>query len=115
MERSREELEIENERLRRLLAPVHLFPARFQLTAYQNRALAVIVAAAPRRVTKERIFEAIYFDALEVPDIEIVESVVCKTRRKIRPFNIYNERRLGYFMRADDASALRQMTEEVAA
>jgi DNA-binding response OmpR family regulator len=111
LRRENEALRAVNTRLRNILAPSLRFPAHLHLPRREQRALSAILAAAPGRCTRERLYEAIYFDANDgdPPDTVTIESHVSKVRKKIAPLEIHSERYLGYWMTAADAKSLSAM------
>jgi two-component system cell cycle response regulator CtrA len=88
-----------------LLAPEIAIPPEYRLTATEQRLFACLSARA--LCTKRHLHAAAYGHWIdEAPDETVIESHVCKLRRKIKPFGfqIKSERFAGYRMLAPGAA-----------
>ena len=104
------DLEAEIRDLRNLLAPPMSFPS-LKLQRKERRALAAIIATAPKPCHIERVYAAIYDEPRDdPPDINTVHCYVSKCRRALRPHRvtIRNERYIGYSV---DAAGLQKLRE----
>lgn len=94
-------LRSENEDLRRIFVHGDLvLPVYWGLTATEERIVALLLRR--RRVTKEQFHVALRGDEREI-NIAVVESHICKARRKLRLFQIEikSARYQGYWIEQD--------------
>jgi len=100
IQQMREEIDRLRERIRVLeaaLAPALDIPIEYGLTATEGRLFAHL--SARPQVTKRGLYLAAYGDWTdETPDEAVIESHVCRLRRKLLPFGfrIIGERFAGY-------------------
>lgn len=83
-----ERLDEENRWLRDLLAPPGFLPAIFPLTATEERAFKALLSR--EQWTRESLLASIYLDANEsdIPDIKIIDVMICKIRKKLKHLGI---------------------------
>ncbi len=105
------DLEYQVRELKRILSPKYRFPQSLGLTKSQQIALDSILACAPHPATRDRIHAALYFDRDEAPDSRLIDSLVSRVRRALRPhkISIRSARGIGYSMPQPDAEKLRAM------
>jgi two-component system cell cycle response regulator CtrA len=84
----RDRLRLERDRLRDLLAPPGYLPASLGLTPTEERAFKALVAH--KEWEKEAFLTAVYLDTPEddMPDIKMVDVLICKLRKKLEPFGL---------------------------
>lgn len=63
-------------------------PVELNLTMHEARTLALLYKMRGEAATKEALFQTVYYDKLNPPDIKIVDVFVCKMRKKLRPYEI---------------------------
>lgn len=89
--RLREEVALLQEEVRwlkDLLAPPGFLPAVFKLSAHEERTLKALLSR--KEWTREALYESIYLYSNEpnIPDMRMIDTVICKLRRKIKPWGI---------------------------
>jgi DNA-binding response OmpR family regulator len=95
LQRRLEVVEAENERLReeiaileRALMPEADLPVEWNLTGYERQVFLVLLGRQGV-CTKDTIMAALYRDlGKDEADIKIVDVLVCKARKKLRPFGV---------------------------
>ena len=121
-----EQLEIQVDDLRRELhigrdeALADTFTQAFSLTPLESRLLCCLYQAGGQTVAKERAMMALYGNALDVPEIKIVDVIVCKLRNKVDDALISTAWGKGYFLSARGLNLCRAalglpVTEDVGA
>ena len=100
-----EELEETVRQLRELLIPSVTFPAEIGLTATESKMLSFLLARSPNIVSKERIFQAIYFDAQDAPVSKIIDVMLLRCRKKLAPYGVEIARSWGAGVGIESRSA----------
>lgn len=63
-------------------------PIEIGLTPYEARIIAALYKGKGEVVKKDSILYAMYHDVLDVPDIKIVDVLVCKARKKLADYGV---------------------------
>ncbi|OCC05155.1 hypothetical protein BA190_09580 [Labrys sp. WJW] len=82
-------LKAEVDYLKSALVPPGWLPARFRLTALEERLFKALLSR--EQATKEQLLTAAYshvFSADEIPHVKIIDVLICKVRRKLTPFGV---------------------------
>jgi DNA-binding response OmpR family regulator len=116
----RDRLRLEVSRLRDLLAPPGYLPASLGLSPTEERAFKALVAH--KEWTKEAFLMSVYLDTPEddMPDIKMVDVLICKLRKKIEPLGLEIETlwkkgfRMSPAMRTRAAILVRELAAEEA-
>lgn len=96
-------LEVENDALRAEISDLRDLlggrwypPLEYQLTQTEAAILGALVAV--ERCSKEHMWQALYMNrsTSEMPEIKIIDVLVCKLRRKVRPFGVEIDTLYGY-------------------
>jgi two-component system cell cycle response regulator CtrA len=63
-----------------------IFPPLWNLTGQQERLLGFLFASG--HPSKSQMMDELYGDAILQPEIKIIDVLVCKIRKKLKPFGI---------------------------
>jgi DNA-binding response OmpR family regulator len=107
-----EELEEEVRQLREQLAPQIYWAPDLGLTNLDKRVLEALLGRSPTPLTRERIMVAAYPDPDRAPDAKIVDTVICRMRKRLALHGVrigtggYN---CGWFIDKENAAILAKL------
>lgn len=106
----RDRLEIaeeENRQLRELLEPEAFLPPEFGLSATESRIVELLVRRSPTVVSKQRLYDVIYFGVDDPPEPKVLDVLICKIRSKLKSFGLDLKTKWGDGFWIDRATAAR--------